>query len=385
MYTQEQYQVCKQPIQQKYIKLQILNWNEDVVDEIKGKSVNGNINIDATQTVRRTLDLTMILDDKLVPSPNSPIWLNKKIKVFIGIRSISTNEIVWFNKGVYIMFKPTLRYSHTDNTLSIQALDKMCWLDGQLSGKLEYITKINGNLPKIKEYTTLFEAVKSTVVQLGGESKVLIDDLKDNNGKDLLVPYTIEKSASNTVAEMLVDLRNLYMYYEFYYDEDGRFHFEKIKNRKNDIIMHNFNENNINLSFSNEPKWDNVKNDIMIWGATLKDGTQIKYHIEDNNLNNQFSINKIGRRKWSPSKTDKITTLEQAKIRAEYELFKHSNLAETVTLTVVPDYTVDVNQKIKIDDKKVGIYGEYLIDKVSFGLDINSTMNITAHKLYYES
>ncbi|WP_039230716.1 DUF5048 domain-containing protein [Clostridium haemolyticum] len=378
MYTQQQYQVCRQQIQQKYLKLQILNWKEDVIDEIEGKCLNGSINIDATQIIRRSLNIEMVLDEnKFIPNVNSPIWINKKIKIFIGVRNNITNKIVWFNKGIYILLKPSLKYNDKDKTLSLQALDKICWLNGQLSGNLQYITKILAKTP-------MFEAVQNTVQQLGGENKILIDDLKDSKGCDLLTPYDIEKSEDNSITDILTEIRDLYMWYEYYYDEDGRFHYQRIKDHKNDIVMHNFNEMNMNLEYNNEPNWENVKNDIMIWGAMLKDGKQIKYHIENNDIKSIFSIDKIGRRKFT-YKNDKILDDNQAKLRAEYELFRHSSTLEVIEFSIVPNYTVDVNQKIRIDNEEIGIKGEYLIDKVSFGLDINSSMNITAHKLYYEN
>lgn len=376
MITQQEFQVNLQPIQQKYVKIQILNWNEDVIDEIQGKCLSGNINIDATQIVRRSLDITLVLNDtKILPSPTSIIWLNKKIKVFIGIKDVITNDIVWFDKGIYILLKPSLKYSDSENTLSLQALDKMCWHNGQLNGKLQNITKINADTP-------LFQAIKTTIQQLGGENKIIIDDLLDDNNNELLIPYDIEKSADETITDILTEIRDLYMYYEYFYDESGRFHYSRITERKDDPIDFDFNEYPIVINYTNEPNWENVKNDITIWGATLEDGTQIKYHIENTDSTNPFNIDNIGRRKWTVS-DDKIFTQSQAEIRGEYELWQHSTLQEEINFSCVPLYFLDVNKKIKVDNKETNISGEYLIDKISFDLSDSGEMSVTAHKLYY--
>lgn len=374
--AQDEYEVFNQNIQKKFIKLQILNWDERVIKEIQGICIGGDINIDATQIVRRTLNIEMVINDpSIIPSPQSPIWLNKKIKVFIGIKHNLTNKIMWFNKGIYILFKPSLTYNDRNKTLILQALDKMCWLNGQLSGNLQYITRI---LAK----TELYEAIKHVVKDLGKEDKVLIDDLMDDKDNDLLIPYDIEKGEESAITDILTEIKELYCFYEYYYDEDGRFHFERIKNRSGDRIIWNFDENNLITSYENEPNWENVKNDIIIWGATLKNGKQIKCQIKNNDTKSKFNINKIGTRKYT-YKNDKIFTLSQVKIRAEYELWKHNNCNEIINLSTIPIYLLDVNKKIYITNSDTGIQGEYLITKINFDLT-SDNMNITAMKVHNE-
>ncbi|CAG7839992.1 hypothetical protein CLOHAE12215_01408 [Clostridium haemolyticum] len=374
--SQDEYEVFNQNIQKKFIKLQILNWDEKAIREIQGICIGGDINIDATQIVRRTLNIEMVINDpSIIPSPQSPIWLNKKIKVFIGIKHNLTNKIMWFNKGIYILFKPSLTYNDRNKTLTLQALDKMCWLNGQLSGNLQYITRI---LAK----TELYEAIKHVVKDLGKEDKVLIDDLMDDKDNDLLIPYDIEKGEESAITDILTEIKELYCFYEYYYDEDGRFHFERIKNRSGDRIIWNFDENNLITSYENEPNWENVKNDIIIWGATLKNGKQIKCQIKNNDTKSKFNINKIGTRKYT-YKNDKIFTLSQVKIRAEYELWKHNNCNEVINLSTIPIYLLDVNKKIYITNSDTGIQGEYLITKINFDLT-SDNMNITAMKVHNE-
>ncbi|QPW56415.1 DUF5048 domain-containing protein (plasmid) [Clostridium botulinum] len=103
---------------------------------------------------------------------------------------------------------------------------------------------------------------------------------------------------------------------------------------------------------------------------------------KNNDAKSKFNINKIGTRKYT-YKNDKIFTLSQVKIRAEYELWKHNNCNEVINLSTIPIYLLDVNKKIYITNSDTGIQGEYLITKINFDLT-SDNMNITAMKVHNE-
>ena len=46
----------------------------------------------------------MVLNSKLFPSISSPIWLNKRFKLLIGIKDILTDEYI-FLIGEFILFQ----------------------------------------------------------------------------------------------------------------------------------------------------------------------------------------------------------------------------------------------------------------------------------------
>lgn len=71
---------------------------------------------------------------------------------------------------------------------------------------------------------------------------------------------------------------------------------------------------------------------------------------------------------------------KSAKESIDTLLYNHSYCIESVSITSVPIYYLDVNTRIYINDKQRGIDGEYIISKISFPLSYNGTMNITATK-----
>ena len=86
-----------------------------------------------------------------------------------------------------------------------------------------------------------------------------------------------------------------------------------------------------------------------------------------NNMQNLFTISSKGK---------------SAKERIDELLYKHTCCAETVNITSIPIYYLDSNQKIIVKDNNSNINGEYIIDKLSYSLNYNGMMTISATKIY---
>ncbi len=368
MYTQDDYNVHFQNVRQLYIRIDWLNWTEYKIGETQGVFIDGNINITKESAIRRTCNLTLeITSDSYIPSETSYIWLNKKFRVWVGIMNLNTNNIQWFNKGIYFLHNPILNYSNTERTIQITGLDKMCWYDGTLSGEISsrHIIPYNNDIT---------QALKS-LAQIQGETKFNLDTINKTT------PYTIENDIGDTIYQGIEEVNQLYAGWEVYYDEQGYFCFKKIKKDINDQVIWDFSNNEFSIKYQNQPDWANIKNCITIWGATLNNGTQIKHTLENTDINNPFSIAKIGRKELA-IKDENIYTPEQAQDRAKYELFIHSNLNEKIVITCVPIYMLAVNKLISFDCSKSGIMGKYLISQISFNVHYDSEMQFTAYKIY---
>ena len=58
------HELDKLPIKQQYIKITVLNWQEQPIQQVQGKCINGNINIDGSSSMRRTATLSILADEK---------------------------------------------------------------------------------------------------------------------------------------------------------------------------------------------------------------------------------------------------------------------------------------------------------------------------------
>ena len=357
-------------IKEQYIKITVLDFHERPGQEIQGKIISGNINLDGRSAIRRTCNLTMIADaiSNNLTSINSTILsMNKKIRLEIGFLNktykYKEHDIFWFPLGVYVIINSSLSNGTGGTTISLQLKDKMCLLNGECGGILpasvtfhEYET-IDENGQYIIVRPTIYQIIQEVVNHFGGEQlgKIIISDIdtrvkhvmkwvgssplyikeeysdgitqftpttnasivQGSNYKmyeygydigyiytDFIYPGELIGDAGNSVCDILDKIKNTLGNYEYFYDIDGNFVFQEIKNylnttqakvdlnkiNKNDYIVdfskgksvYTFDNSVLITSFSNSPQYLNIKNDFIVWG--LKENANgnsipIRYHL----------------------------------------------------------------------------------------------------------
>jgi hypothetical protein len=108
-------------------------------------------------------------------------------------------------------------------------------------------------------------------------------------------------------------------------------------------------------------------------------------YAEDDNPESPFYVNgTLGRIRivLSGGDYDNIPSDELAQQRANYEFYRRCRLQDTITLTCVPIYWIDVN--ILVDITIDGELKKYLVKDVNTGLDVGGTQTITLMTYYEE-
>lgn len=369
----------------QYIKITVLDWNENPLQDITGKATGGSINIDGSSAIRRTANLSLFLPDieNNVTNPNHLLSINKKVSVAIGIDNITDKyleyEQLWFPMGVYVIIQPSISHTSGGITISLQLKDKMCLLNGECGGTLpasvtfNEIETIDGNGNTIITYPTMYQIIQEAVNHWGGEQlgKIIINDLdtrvkkvmkwignvplycynknngiefttdenkvekliaagyyetnnseivanggtgyiKYENGRDIGYIYSdfyytggdLVVNAGGTVCDVLEAIKNALGNYEYFYDLEGNFVFQEIKNYLNtsqstveidklnnsDYLVdqqygktvYNFDDSTLITAYSNNPQFNMIKNDFIVWGQR-KDANDhtwpIRYHL----------------------------------------------------------------------------------------------------------
>ena len=71
---------------------------------------------------------------------------------------------------------------------------------------------------------------------------------------------------------------------------------------------------------------------------------------------------------------------KSAKDRLDELIYNHGYCIETVSITSLPIYNLDVNTRIYVHGHEGKINGDYIVNKLTLPLTYNGTMNISAIK-----
>lgn len=267
MITQYQYNSTKKRQRDILVKINLLNSQYQVVDEVSGVVVEQpTFTNDSNSDIRRTCDITFTpTDSSFDIVSGSKIWLDKMLQIYIGI---DCDNFDWntmsTNMGIYVINEPNQTYSATQNTISIQGLDLMCKLTGLRNGNLENISYV------ISQDTNVRSIIIATLIQANITKYQVEEMYADTNNTILMnVPNEIRVDVGGTVYDLLTQLRDISQNYQMYFDVDGVFCFNKIPNGKNEQIMIDDDIfNNVVLSYSKSVDYSEVKNVIDILGKT---------------------------------------------------------------------------------------------------------------------
>lgn len=121
--TQNDYNIIKQRNVERYIKVNLLDFQYRTVDEISGNMVSCSVQCDADSDLRRSCSASLVVAKKSFDiQPGGRIFLDRYIQLYVGLKNIYTDEIQWYNQGIYLIDAPTWQYDATNNTLSFSGL-----------------------------------------------------------------------------------------------------------------------------------------------------------------------------------------------------------------------------------------------------------------------
>lgn len=371
------YKVHNQSIRRLHVTIQILDEKDNsVIETITGKASDGNISVDATSLLRRDATLKLSISDDIFPQTGSLIWFNRVCKVFVGIEDNSRHEeTVNFLVGTFWVEEVQYGIDEDGHTIDVTLKDKMMKWDVQL----EYPLVINIDTP-------IHIAMRSLMEHLGETDFGDIDESREGE----VVPYTIKYSIGDNVQDLITELRDMYMDYVCGYNVNGEFEFRRIETQKEDLLEEpkwRFDAQDETLrtliSFSESYNLRNIKNRVLVYGGTsdLTGFTPIgEARVSDSK--SPFNVNAIGQR-TKVIVENRYVTNEQCMALAKYEIYRSSVFQEMADITTIPIYILDVFDIIDVKHTYTQVESKYLIDKISFGLSVDATMSIQAHKLYY--
>ena len=276
MPTQLQYNTTLQTLRDIDCRLFVLDYNYTILDEISGKANSVSLSINADSDIRRTADIDMTLKDDSKQNQSSSFywtagngyWFDKFLQIYTAIKDIRSGEYIWVNQGIYCINEPTVNYDATTNSLSFQAVDLMSHLTGMRNGYLEGLTYT------IPQGTLISSAVKAVLAEQGFTKCITYDPPQSKTPEDINIDI------GGTAYDLLCELRDINSNWEFFFDTDGVFHFQKIPSGK--VVVNNVtNEygeptpvvdhviwDKTNISYDINTNFSDVKNYIEVYGKT---------------------------------------------------------------------------------------------------------------------
>ena len=318
--------------------------------------------------MRRTATLSFVVAEDTLSYTDavSKIAINKKIKLAVGIKNTLTQflnyGILWFPQGMFVINAVQIQQSAQGITVSLTLKDKMSLLNGDCGGTLpatvifhekEDYNNTTGEvkITLVPMYNIIQEAVNhwgneqignilidgldtrvKKVVRWTGDSSIYIHYTKEGlvpnsvqvkfspdpqykeypTGTDIgyiftdfTYPGELIGDAGNSIMNILDKIRDALGNFEYFYDIDGKFHFQEIKNYLNttqastvltqlnryqtvDTVynsshnrddsesyivdmgkgksVYDFSNSDLIISYSNSPNYSNIKNDFLVWG-----------------------------------------------------------------------------------------------------------------------
>lgn len=178
--------------QKQYVKITLLNWNEEPVKEIQGELSAGSISKDGSSSVRRTCSFTAVVNrgEYNIEDSQMDFAINKKIYVECGIKNYSNKyadyPILWFPQGIFFISNFSITTNVSSNiTIQLTLKDKMCGLNGEVGGTFPaavILDEMDTQSPSgqfIQQKILIYDIIQEVVHHYGGEpiNNILIEDV----------------------------------------------------------------------------------------------------------------------------------------------------------------------------------------------------------------
>ena len=296
------------------IKIELLNNNFQLLDIIEGNCLSCSLDIDSSADIRRTVTLTMLIrDPKDLVSPTSKIWVNRYLRIYLGIQYIRTKEILWYPLILCVPSEDTYTYDINTRILQVKCVDFMSALiNTPLYGTTTHIIPAGSNIR-----SALIAALKLANVKKYNICE--ISNITDSSANT--VPYDISMDSSSSVYDLVKKLLTLYAGYEIFADldtivvqrvpttiEDGIVLSDDILKSKgliiSESISNSLNIKNVTEIFGKQIKTDYYSESVTLNGSQynatvdglsgLVDGMQIALKLPSANpVNAMIKINSL--------------------------------------------------------------------------------------------
>lgn len=352
--SQEELRMLKNHNKHLYCRLELLDKDLNVIDNLEGLTIDGNLSIDADSDIRRTFTSTIYLKkNQAISSYSVDEQIDKLVRVYIGMRPAGGNTH-WYAKGIYAFNQNGFSYDATTHSVSISCVDLVAMLDGSLSGTLT-------------GYKTLIPTGEKI-------SKAIIETFKLSGMNDYIVnywnrtvPYDLEFSSETSIWDILKELRDLYYPFEMFFN-DTTFVCQEIPSGFNDpVVLNNEVFQDLVISENGDIDYTEVKNCVEVFGASVEYDT----YVDDEHMTIVQPSDNDTDSKDTTTITLKTTSLGTSNDSMIAFTTPILGLSKHISITIINSVTeTDSSNNTSVKEYTHGPYKLYATDVDEKGTDV---------------
>lgn len=358
----------KTPIKEAYLKFEFYDYKMNYINEFTKQITEsdlGQISVDSSRPVRRNFNFSLVnKNQEFTFGEDRLLWIDKRVKVYTGLK-IRNGTIEYIPQGVFILSEPSDQHTSDGKLTQVSGQDKAYLMTGS-RGKFKFETTIEAG-------AKITDTIKLLAVKVG-ETQFNFDDVTDT------VPYTLTYQPNDNIYTAIEELAALAKC-EIYYDVYGFLRLKRINLNELDqqpvVWSYKYGDPNERFYAGNVRRMDEslLANHIYVLGGSGQTAT-CKYELivtESDPLwrDSPYSVERIGNIMYfyndgNPSSL--LTTDDECKWRAKYELMQRLGYSERLTLNISPNYLHDVYDVIEIEDNENNVSGRYVLQSFNIPL-----------------
>lgn len=278
------------------LKIEVLDAGQKIIGILESDLTGGSMSINGESDIRRTAGFVVqpTIREKIKLTENSLLWLNKDIRLFIGLFSRRTGQYRYYPLGTYLYENASGTYDAVSDSLSVNCADFMKKLDGTKNGQLGALLmrypayEENAATGEVIRYNIIRDAVIETLENLAHITSHRIDDIgeykampdynddwqkyRDKNITWNAIPSDLEFSAGCSVLSILTSFRDLYPNYEMFFDMETNAFICQLKPMcyEDALYLDNSFFQKVLLSENTSVDMTGVRNICEIWGKVIE-------------------------------------------------------------------------------------------------------------------
>lgn len=277
------------------LSIEVLDSNQKIIGTLECGLTGGGMSINGESDIRRTANFIIqpTLKEKIKLTENSLLWLNKDIRMFVGLYNPRAKDYKYYPLGCYVYTDTSGVYDATTDNLTINCADFMKKLDGTKNGQLGSLIisypayEENEETGEVIRYNIIRDAVIETLEKLAQITNHRIDDIgeykampdynenwqqyREENETCLAIPYDQEFSAGCSILSILTTFRDLYPNYEMFFDMETNAFICQLKPMcyEDDIYIDNSFLQRVLISENTSVDMTTVRNICEVWGQVI--------------------------------------------------------------------------------------------------------------------